>query len=890
MKIPPRSGVPVAAACVYLAFVCAVSAGHFLLPLRDFEPDEDGDEWRQALEFSLSVQEAWMPGARTADGRAWLGTAEVAPNRWSGPLQRDLQLAIHAPGKETINLLVDLRLPTGGMRGFAFSLDAAELEDVGGDGIAEVRRGHYARLAQSTIPGSGWFRHLAGGRAPAPVEFGSGDDLDSTFAMFSGSRAVAENLALDEELMLQTPDEDDDSAVAIADIEGITVSEIDWTAMLADSGEIGIDPLAMAVPADQHALFAASHDDVAMMLGRLEHEGAPFLQALGIRGNPMRLVNRYREQLGLNIPDTMARAMPLNGIAITGGDPFFPSGTDVAVLFDTDHAENLEKLLLAAIRLKGLAKGARKEESQAGGVRVTSFQNADRSFSSHIGVVGEFVAVSNSAVQLARLAEVAAGDREALGALDEFHYFRHRYPMDGRETAFFFISDETIRRWCGPEVRIGASRRTRATAALLDLTMRDIDGGGADQRYEAMLGEVSTSGNRLLSGHLGTLAFMTPISELGIAHATAAEKTAYENWRRDYETGWPLVFDPIAIRLTLSEDESAMDLTVLPLTAGSDYMTWMEMAGDSQLGPRARAVPDGAPFFLSLAIDREAEMFRMYDEQLVEFLPDLDSEPLAWVGESLSIWIDEDPLMEHVPGYFMDMNGFGMMPLAMRIESRSEVRLSRFLAGLRASIEESSPEMLKWEKRSHRDVEYVAVGAEDELMGDLTIYHAAVPGALLVSLDEFTLIRAIEREAEALPRDLPEARHSFAEMTMPMMRSLRKLSGGMTSADPLQQASWSALPVLNEWKARKPDGDPVALHRQRFAVPPECPGGKGYRWNAEAMTMESVAFGHPADPRGPAEAEPPFVRYAAVRAGIDFEDGGLRVRAAACRRGSAADW
>ena len=34
------------------------------------------------------------------------------------------------------------------------------------------------------------------------------------------------------------------------------------------------------------------------------------------------------------------------------------------------------------------------------------------------------------------------------------------------------ITDATIRRWCGPEWRIGASRRTRAAAAIAELQAR----------------------------------------------------------------------------------------------------------------------------------------------------------------------------------------------------------------------------------------------------------------------------------------------------------------------------------------------------------------------------------------------------------------------------------
>ena len=709
--------------------------------------------------------------------------------------------------------------------------------------------------------------------------FANRGDLDSTFAMFSGSRALAENLALDREMILGI-EGDENPGIPIADIRGITVRAIDWTARLKDGGEIAVDPLSHAIPADQHALFAPSIDALLELASQIEREGVPFLRSFAVDNPSENLIPRYRRQLGLDLPDMLARQMKVNGVAVTGGDSYFPSGTDVAVVFDPEDPKDFETWLLAAIRIKALSQGAKMEKLEIGETRVTAFRNADRSLSSYIAMLGRFVVVSNSPTQIDRLAAVASNEKESLGSIDEFRFFRHRYPLDEKESAFVFISDDTIRRWCGPELRIGASRRTRATAALIDLKVRDLNGEEPAESYAALLGNHAGSGGGIQSEIFGSLAFMTPISELGIQSASVAEKTAYENWRRSYETGWPLVFDPIAMRLMLSEDQSSMDMTILPLTTGSDYESWIEIAGNSRLSPRARAVPDGAPLFLSMAIDREAEMFRMFDKQLVDFLPGLKVEPLAWMGESFSIWIDGDPLVEHSPHAFMSMNGIGMLPLVARIESRSAVRLSLFLTSLRASIEKSSPGMLKWDNRTHGEAGYVAVGGDDELGSDLMIYYAPRPGALLFSLDEFALIRAIERENAPLPRDLPETRHAFGEITTPMLQSLMALDSGRTPQRHLQQASWSALPILNEWKARQPDADPADFHRRHFAVAIECPGGAGYRWNAEAMTMESATFGHPSAPRDAGEPEPPFARHAAMRAGLDFEDGGLRVRAA----------
>ena len=69
----------------------------------------------------------------------------------------------------------------------------------------------------------------------------------------------------------------------------------------------------------------------------------------------------------------------------------------------------------------------------------------------------------------------------------------------------------------------------------------------------------------------------------------------------------------------------------------------------------------------------------------------------------------------------------------------------------------------------------------------------------------------------------------------------------------MQRLAWSNLPILNEWKRRYPDRDPVVLHEQFWQTRLVCPGGGKYVWNEKWQTMESTVFGHPGEPK---EAQP----------------------------------
>lgn len=85
-----------------------------------------------------------------------------------------------------------------------------------------------------------------------PGRRGGGSDLRDTYALFSGGRAVSENLQLDR--VLRRADETEEPSVDIDELEGITVTEIDWTS-LTEGLDPEKDPLAGLIPADQHALF-----------------------------------------------------------------------------------------------------------------------------------------------------------------------------------------------------------------------------------------------------------------------------------------------------------------------------------------------------------------------------------------------------------------------------------------------------------------------------------------------------------------------------------------------------------------------------------------------------------------------------------------------------------
>ena len=87
------------------------------------------------------------------------------------------------------------------------------------------------------------------------------------------------------------------------------------------------------------------------------------------------------------------------------------------------------------------------------------------------------------------------------------------------------------------------------------------------------------------------------------------------------------------------------------------------------------------------------------------------------------------------------------------------------------------------------------------------------------------------------------------------------------------------FPILNEWKSKFPDRDPVQVHEAYFKETIACPGGQGYQWNEALRGMESVAFGHPEAPHEGFVEIPLFKNWKEASAAIGLKDKEFRLEA-----------
>ncbi len=895
-------------------------------------------------------------------GEAYLQRGDVWSSifGWSEPAgQAPVHLVIRAAAQRDVSGRLVLPKPDGsGLIAVKFRIAANTAQASAAREFQFAKIEHYERRLQANnVVGAAWYRHQVEAAHKALGELSQEDrlrlrqvspqrwngnrnnELDRTYDLFSGGRAVSENLQLDRELLFPRGNSDKEKPVSLDSITGITVKEIDWQPLIKDAMPT-LDALASLIPADQHVVFFPTFAAAMKVADEAKLQGTAILRRTELSSQDTHLVDRYERQLGLSL-STLGRLLGpqfVSSVAITGGDPYFATGTDVAVLFESKQSKILAGLLLAKIRVDAAkVADAKPVEGTIDGIKYIGSRSPDRRVCSFVAELDRAVVVTNSLGQLQRLAAVRAEKAAAIESLPEYVFFRQRYQLgDASESALLFISDATIRRWCGPRWRIASSRRTRDAAVLTQLQASHLDAlvSGKELKLGAITSDLPTSqqadmqltSEGVLSPSLGRPDFLTPISELTFDSVTIAERDAYERWRTGYQNNWSGVFDPIALRIGSDEQRLSADLSIMPLIVRSEYSLMQQLVMGVKLKPDSGEPHDTIAHFI-LALNRESWPVQWLNGFLKQIMvgnegarvgADKAVDPLGWLGESFSVFADRDPYWEELlkldaqdRATKLRREGF-RLPVGIRIEVKQPLKLALFLTSLRAYIQQSGPNLTKWETLTHREQSYVKVtsarrgAAGIEELDNVAVYYSTVGDGLILTPNEEVLKRAIDRQLAreiapgerggvSSPVSAPENRGADAA---PLAKSADGWLGESVAVrfdqvvptfflwssevvDPRQAAqtnSWSNLPILNEWKRRYPGRDPVEVHARFWNTELVCPGGGRYVWNEQWRTMESTAFGHPGEPKMPEKFEAPLFPFAKANFGLTFELGGLRSR------------
>lgn len=875
--------------------------------------------------FSWRMQRVMIPYAVLDDGgEVYLGWSPSP----AGGFNRDLipdttKIALPVPSGTT-RVSGQLFWPKANLKGHVrlkFQASFAGGESSPREEFLRVKRDYYANLWQRDLPGSAWFRHqvrdaqrelgekpgeetaIIGRRSPRD----GANDLTATFSLFSGGRALSENLQLDRVIPTSGAGVE---TVTLESIAGISVRGFDWTPRLPPQA-IGLDPLAKLIPEDQHAIFFPSFKAMLAIADHSAEFGTPIVEWVEPRAESALTRQRYEQQLGVALDAATRLLGPtlIRSVALTGGDPYFRTGTDVALLFDAIEASVVQQFVVGQIKSRAAAvPDAQSVEGELQGTPYVGTRTPDRGICSYVAVIDHAVVVTNSLIQLGRLIETHAGTTGSLHDSPEFTFFRARYPRDTpHEAALVVLTDQTIRRWCGPRWRIGSSRRTRALGVMSELQANYLDSLVAQSVKPgplhapdefAIVGELALAPRGLQSSTYGTLDFQTPIIELDLEKVTREESDLYALWRDGYQRCWNNYFDPIAIQFRIEGGKLAGDMTVMPLISASDYRSYVDVSRgaklrDDQGDPHADAISHWV-----MAINPKSDLLRRQTGMLRAMTPEMAVDPLNWLGESVAVYFDQEPTCSEIAKSASDPPWmrfpFHRLPIAIHADVRNGFALTAFLAAARAFIEQSAPGMTVWESKKCDEEPYVRISTSERGrsstggLEDLALHYWSSGDALIVSLREDTLQRAIRRQiairkAKADGKSVERETPSWIGENMCLQVNSKALEAlAMMFADDqrsrTQDLAWANLPILNEWKRRYPDQNPLEFHERFWGTRLVCPGEGQYVWNEEWRTMESTVLGHPGESKGSPPFPPGLAQLAFGNFGLTFEQDGLRAR------------
>ncbi len=785
----------------------------------------------------------------------------------------------------------------------------------------QTKAAHYQRLQNLGVPGSAWYRHqievtreelekvLDWNDYNLPLNANASrnwnrGNLDNTYNLVSGGRAVSENLQLDRDLRIREggkkDDGDDVRSVEAKTIPGITIAEMDWENRIDANLGVAPLPLANAVPHDQYFIHFQSFAQLVGLVDNSLAQGTPLQRLVENRSENAQTFERYEDQLLLPLDEAVRKFGPklVEAVAVTGSDPNFRTGTDVTILLQAKDPKALHTLLALRMKAAGFTTPAKATKGELHGLSFQGIETEDGSTRSFLAMHGKTVVVSNSKGQLKKILGVILGleGSKAISSLPEYTWFRQRY--EGNLKPFFLVTDAAIRRWCSPQWRIGNSRRTQAAAILAELQARKIAGPEdfkiCKSEIPDWLGEVTMLEAGPQSSTYGNLAFLTPISELEIDLVTPREHRAYNNFRNRYQSRWRNFFDPIGGTISIGERDSEVDITVLPLIEGSEYNEIRDVAGNVRFASDAANPSPDSLLHAIIALDTQGPDMRRVGTFASRTSPTLGVNALSWLGKHASIQLMDAPFWKDLavevaggrdPENFVEQN-IHRLPVLAKLDVKNPFVMTAFLGTFRAFLDQTSPGMLAWDNRTHNDQTYVRVGLTEttkkKMEGDsgwkeIALYYRVEPTLLTLSLREDVIQKSMEA-----PGEVPESHHWAGEsmgvqingQAIPQIQNL----AGEQMLNSLQSRSWNNLQILNEWRRNLGIEDAGEYHLANWHTRLECPGGGEYVWDEAAGSYVSTVFGHPSKPKMPCEAPSFFNGLQHASFGLTFEQDGLRAR------------
>ena len=623
-------------------------------------------------------------------------------------------------------------------------------------------------------------------------------DTGQLYEITTGAAAITESLALDRLRGGVVKDKAEDRTVPIANVQGIDIAEHPWQKMMAGK-KPAAEPLARLVPHDNYYIHFKSFAKFLDAGDLLDQWGTTLVRSFEVNSKDYRLKQRYERQLCLKSTGLARVFGPavIKGVAVTGNDPYVREGTDLTVLFHLSNAGLFKAAVNPFIEeaRQKFGKQLKEEKAAYQQVAIESFVTPLREVSLHRAFVGDVAVYSNSPVGVRRVIDAAQGKLKPLADSLDFQYMRTIFRADDKDAdGFVFLSDPFIRNLVGPSVRIKERRRLEAltslqmvthgamftawetgklpvnhehllqAAALKQEELFTPDGGGAFWNHEQKVA---------VSGIYNTQHFATPLIELPLSFVSPVEAREYETFRLQYLGLWRQYFDPIGMRLAITNDEVRWETYILPLIKNTQYDQLRRITGGKGLKFDPAVFGDKTLAQFVVRLSPEAFRDTLFGGGWIEdFMVDVVLG--SWLGDWATIRLDDSAIYAKLlemairaelhpqqrPAYLDAVELAVQVPLTIGVEIRNPMVFAGILTAWRKAVESALPGAVEWgpmdppykgtpivrvNSRPQAPGPRLIAGPNPDRLPNFALYYALVDGAFYLSLREEPIKDLIDR-------------------------------------------------------------------------------------------------------------------------------------------------
>jgi hypothetical protein len=630
-------------------------------------------------------------------------------------------------------------------------------------------------------------------------------------------------------------------------------------------------------------------------------------------------------------------------VAITGSDAYFREGTDVAILF---HVINRPVFLSAVNRFIDEARARhagrlKEDKTEYDGVQIESFVTPLREVSLHRASFDDFVVYANSPAGLRRILDARRGKVKALADSLDFQYMRTIFRADDREEdGFVFLSDPFIRRLVGPASKIKEKRRLEALTSLNMVSEGALytawTAGRLPADQEAILAATGLKPEEVpqpegksltwdgarqvaVSDAYNTNEFATPLVEMTIDKATAREAEAYRQFRLQYLGLWRQYFDPIGMRIAVSDERVKLDTYILPLIENSRYNELRRVTGDGtiSLDPDKVSPKTLMQFVMHLSpqVGDRRTVLGEFGLGGDDDITGLVASALDPVGKWFLVRLDESPVYARLAAMLDKEDGLAeadgeeiarlvfQIPVVVGLDVKNPLTFGAALTAARQGVMKALPGGLTWEPLAepYKGVSIVRIQATPTGVRQLpfgprrpgresflpAVYYATIEGGFFLSPNEALLRDLIDRtQAREDDKVKVVEVNSSLYLSPAAAEKSRGLLEKYLAAQVHQQALsnepvWYALYRAGLMPADADARQAQAIADRYLGFVPVSPDGAAYSYERKTDEVVNARHGSQRRPKTPkalaedAPLEQLLAQLRSIRADLRFREDGI---------------